>query len=322
MGCCHLKPSHQLIQVISQIINQLQISNSDPIQLNNLISSFTYIDPIDEKLNLNDNCKFAFKSIIITNTNKPYSKQGKKEEEDEAKLTMKYNKDLPMSFRKDGFIEIMTETNIKDMIYKHLIIKDYEKECFDYFYSIFSEISLYCKYPLMKLILILLFSRKNEKSYVILNELLGYYGIYYYRKEYKETPNLKQSNTILYKYLYYFLKIYIKSISSLMVEFLYIPYINKKNDSKEIVLFGLNRHEQSVIEKDYYINLWCDDNINRLIVKLLSKVSNKSIILIDEFLFDYIELLFNHEELLRMLSEVGISMIDYKKGRFHSENVD
>jgi len=292
MGCCSAR-QEAFEEIYLKYISQIPIYNLQAIELNNLISDFAYSDPVSEKLLIGQDI------VDITNL---LPKKGH---------PVTNLKDLPLSFKKDTNYNLaLTETDMKDFIYKYLTVENFEDASFNYFFGIYQEIPHNLKYPMIKLIIILLLSNKESKTnQKVLIESLAFYAMYSYKTEYKsDSQQLKQYN-ILVKYLDSFLKIYVKALSLLAIDNLFKPLL-KASHNKIYGLYG-NKEDKILSEKREYESLYSNKNINKLVKQILKKDIEKQVISIETFIKENYYFLIDHNDILKRLSEInGIKIVD------------
>lgn len=286
MGCCSSR-QEAFEEIYLKYISQIPIYNLQAVELNNLISDFAYNDPVSEKILTGQDIMEITSGMI---------KKGQ---------SVVNLKDLPLSFKKDTNYNLtLTETNMKDFIYKYLIIENFEDASFNYFFGIYNEIPHNMKYPMIKLILILLFCSKDSKSnQKVLVENLDFYAIYSYKNEYKSDTQQLKNYTILTKYLESFLKIYIKAISLIAINNLFKPLL-KQNHNKIYGLYG-NKEDKIMLDRKEYEDLFSSNNINKFIRQILKKDLDKQVISIELFIKENYYMLIDHTELLKRLSDIN-----------------
>ena len=200
--------------------------------------------------------------------------------------------------KEKNFVTILPETNFQNFIYSNLLVSTYEKESFAYFTSVYKSIEYNIRYPIMKLLLILIFG-KFDKSYSekFIIESISYFSVYMTTlHDINEVAN-KSHFYINTHYLFLFLKYYIKSISIDTVNSL-MKALLKQNYSKEVY--------------DKYNDLWNEKIIEDFIGKTFFKIEDNKAVSknIEKFVKENLTLLVSPQTLRKQLTDYAELRID------------
>lgn len=256
MGCCSNRYSYE--EIMEPFFKKVKLNNKEAAEINNIIVSYGTYDRVYLKINKEE---LDEDSYLIT------------------KQTPNKNKKSHILIKKEKSINILlTDINYQGLIYEYLVIEHYEKEMNNYFYKIYNEIPLKIKYPIIKIILILLFSSPDSSQIeTILVDSLSFYNRYSDSNSMNRnstasvsiySTDLKSDRLITKENLFTLLKIYFLSISLFSIESFYSSLMKEQLNNEE------NDYHK---EKEFYLNVWKPKIISGFAKEFLDKQKENAV---------------------------------------------
>lgn len=165
-------------------------------------------------------------------------------------VTINFNK--VQTSKEDNYGKSLPQNNFQEIIYKHMSVASYEKESLNYFLEIYKMIPHHLRYPVMKVIIVLL-AEKEQNTDKILCEVLSYYNQYRSIIEKNNETALKTGKLIKNEYLFELLKYYVKGITKTCLKPLMRSLLK---DNYHI----LTRQQYEEYWKDFYIESYIYKN--------------------------------------------------------------
>lgn len=304
MGCC--LNNYTFEDLFDLNFSKISLYNKEAYEIHNLLIKYSNVDLLSMKFNeSNMNSRRSLFSIHEYDNNEIKEKmerkstrekrkmtKEKKEEKEEKKgndykenqennnhtVTLsnkkkpRFKKDLSYKMNKEkSFFVNLTETELQSIVTSYLQIENYESESLIYFNTIYKEIPYNLKYPIMKIILILLLSNPNSKEIEkILIENISFFSKYsnqnghsrsyslYTKDEINNSFSISQydGNTIYNKIisktdLYTLVRIYFLSITLICYNVFSSKFMEGNENGK-----------RTWKEKENYKSLWDNAVIN------------------------------------------------------------
>lgn len=183
------------------LFKRITIHNSTYKEINSLITKYGYEDLIIKKVKESNLKKNQFFNLLQPKI--------------ESKTSIKLN-----FIRETSYYIVLTESNFYKLINEYLLVEDYEKEVFHYFSHVFHSIKSNLRYPILKIILVLLLG-KYEKglSETIFIELIVNYCLFLNQfVNLYEDISLKTVTNISIPDLFYLLKTYLTLLTFNCIE--------------------------------------------------------------------------------------------------------
>lgn len=289
MGCCSNRYSYE--EMIEPFFRKVRLNNKEAAEINNILVSYGTYDRVYLKINKED---LDEDSYLITKQT-PTSK----------------NKKNHILIKKEKSINILlTDINYQGLIYEYLVIDHYEKEMNNYFYKIYNEIPLKIKYPIIKIILILLFSNPDSSQLeTILVDCLSFYNRYSESNLMNRnssasismySTDLKSDRLISKENLFTLLKIYFLSISLFSIESFYSSLMKEHSNDND------NDYHK---EKEFYLNVWKQKIISSFTKEYLDKQKENAVnaFIIEGFVKENSSYLMNTKNIKRDIVEYSLT---------------
>lgn len=264
---CSINESYE--DCLRKLFSNIPIKQNSPFKINDIIN-----EKSTQELELN--------------TDKIYFNRFEDNEFQKKSLDALYSK-IPY-IKEDNTIKTITETNYQSLVHKYLIYGEFESHLYKYFMEIYKEIPYNLKYPVVKLVLILLSKSENKTFAISLYEDLFYYLEVYQLRNTNALTSGKMVKEISNKTLLDFLDFYVGIISSVTISFLAKPLLR-------------NNYSSSLEEK--YKKLWSQRNVNSFVRSYFFKDDLKLVNsrVIDLFLKEYLHDLIDTDSLRLKLTE-------------------
>ena len=273
-SCCTMRETIE--ELLEIYYNKIPLKNQSSSKINNIIIELGTTDIIENKMNMDEDHNFKLFKM------------------DSKSL---FTKNKKHSFRKDSCLTILlSESNFRNFIYKYLFVSDFEDETLVYFNNVYNMINHNLRYPIIKIIMILMLSAKDHEREDILIENISYYNLVNGKLN---NMTIKNHKYIEIESLKTVLKYYIKAITNITID---------------TIVKSLLKERYNNDQRDYYLYLWSDNIINLYInVKFKNeKIDgiNKYDFSIEKFVKTYSELLFNQTEIIRDLNNYSLNYKD------------
>ncbi len=278
-SCCSMRETIE--ELLEMYYNKIPLKNESSIKVNDILVDLGTKDIIIEKMNPEEDDNLKIFKL-------------------ESKST--FSKTKRNSFKRDRCLSILlSESNFRHFIYKYLFVPDFEDETLVYFNNVYAMINHNLRYPIIKIIMILLLCAKDNERDDILIENISYYNLV--NGKFNNNMIIKNHKYIETESLKTILKYYIKAITNVTID----P-----------ILKSLLKEKYNNDEKEYYLYLWSDNIINLYINakfknETVDGVVNKFDILIERFVKIYSDLLFNQLELIKDLNSFSLNYKDNKE---------
>jgi len=289
MGCC-LK--HYLFEDLFDInLSKIALYNKEAYEINNLFIKYAYFDQLLKKFH---DIKMNSRRNSIRSNNQKESYKSNQIIPD-IKCSLSYKTKKEQTFHMN-----LTEIELQSLVSSYLLIEKYENESFTYFNTIYKEIPYRLKYPIMKIIIVLLLSNPNSKHIdQILIENIKYYSKYSNQTHQTHNSNHSHQTHHSHKSLSLYTKdntynsfsksqydtntIYDKIISKtdlytlIKIYFLSITLIGYKVFINKFKEEGVLKEIRLLDNKEYYENIWESSVINDFTMDFIEKQTEGSI---------------------------------------------
>ena len=269
--CCSSRNTFE--DYLDNFFEKLPLNNELAININNYFIAHGYCDTVTKLIN--DKNKSGTILLLENKVKKPSN-----------------NLEALSYIKEESFVKTLPQTNFQDFIYKYLIVKDYDQLSLNYFNSLYTMIKHSFRYPLMKLIILLLCG-KDESSEQVIIENFSYYSLFMTRLNNSNEVKLKSVKIISNEDLSLFLYYYLKSITMMTCQTL---------------MRGLMKDSYNTEIKKKYDNIWKDKIIEAyidytFIIKGDKRTHGK---IIEKFVKENISLLSDSKQLRRDFTDFAI----------------